>query len=52
MLSPSQIISAISNGSVGRMQVGDLDLDFLKNFGFVIVDDWGGTVFRMAILID
>lgn len=34
------------------MQVGNLDLDFLMSFGFVIVDDWGGTVFRMAILSD
>lgn len=32
------------------MQVGDLDLDFLMSFDFAIVDDWGETVFRMAIL--
>lgn len=52
MLSSSQIISTISNGSAGKMQVGDPDLDFSTSSDLVSVDDWRGTVFRMAILID
>lgn len=48
VLSSSQIISTISNGSVGRMQA----VVFLACPGFVVVEHWRGIVFRTAIFID